>query len=66
MSQITPEDIESSFRDVADQIETVAESKKQTAAIGISIAGVIVLVVAFLLGRRSGKKKSSVVEIRRM
>ncbi len=66
MSQITPEDIESSFRDVADQIETVAESKKQTAAIGIGIAGVIVLVVAFLLGRRSGKKKSSVVEIRRM
>ena len=37
MSQITPEDIESSFRDVADQIETVAESKKQTAAIGIGI-----------------------------
>ena len=66
MSQITPEDIETSFRDVADQIETVAESKKQTAAIGVGIVGAIVLIVAFLLGRRSGKKKSSVVEIRRM
>ena len=66
MSQITPDDIESSFRDVADQIETVAESKKQTAVIGLGVASLIVMILAFLLGRRSGKKKSSVVEVRRM
>lgn len=65
-TQITPEDIESKFRDVADQVGDVAGNSKKKALLSGGILGFAILLIAFLLGKRSGKKKSSVVEIRRM
>jgi len=65
-SQITPEDIESKFRDVADQVEGVTDSGKKKALAGGAALAVIMFIVIYLLGRKSGKKKSSVMEIRRL
>ena len=64
--RITPEDIEARFRGLVEGVEQRAQVGKKKAmpfAIG---AGVLVLLLAYLLGTRVGKKKSTVVEIRRI
>ncbi|MBI2710752.1 MAG: hypothetical protein HYX34_13825 [Actinobacteria bacterium] len=63
---ITRDDIEAKFREIQGDIDETAESAKSMAlAIGAAAAAVIVIGV-FLLGRRRGRRKSTVVEIRRI
>ncbi len=51
------------IRGVTDDTTEVAEGAAKT---GLVVAGVGVVVVAFLLGRRRGHKKSTIVEVRRI
>jgi hypothetical protein len=63
---VTRADIEaklSEIRGVADDTAEVAEGAAKT---GLVVAGVAVVVIAFLLGRRRGHKKSTIVEVRRI
>jgi hypothetical protein len=63
---VTREDIEAKLaqiRGVADDTTEVAEDAAKT---GLVVAGVAVVVVAFLLGRRRGHKKSTIIEVRRV
>jgi hypothetical protein len=63
---VTRADIEAKLaeiRGVADDTTEVAQDATKTALI---VAGAVVVVVAFLLGRRRGHKKSTIVEIRRI
>ena len=63
---ITRDDIHQGFSDIVGEIQGQAEEAKPkilTAAIGL---GVIVIVLAYLAGRRVGTTKSTVVEIRRI
>lgn len=63
---ITPADMEAKFRDLQGQVNVVAEdSKKRIAMAGVAV-GVVLLVLVYLLGRNAGKKRSSVLEIRRL
>lgn len=63
---ITTKDLESKFRALQDGIQGKVEDRKQSLlATGAGI-GTIVLLIVFLLGRRSGKKKTTLVEIRRV
>jgi len=63
---ITREDIEQGFRDIQGEISEQAEgAKPRLISAGIGLA-LLLLVVAYLLGRRVGKTKSTVVEIRRI
>jgi hypothetical protein len=65
-TRITPADIEAKFREVQGQIDVVAEdSKKRMALVGV-VVGVLLLLIVYVLGRRTGKRKSTVVEIRRL
>jgi hypothetical protein len=64
--RITPDQIEAKFRGLVEDVEQRAQAGKQKlmpVAIG---AGVLVLLLAYLLGKRVGRKKSTVVEIRRI
>lgn len=63
---ITPADIEAKFRDIQGQVEVVAEDSKKRMVLYGAIGGVIVVLLVYLLGRNAGKKKSSVLEIRRL
>ena len=63
---ITPADIEAKFRDIQGQVEVVAEDSKKKAAIAGSVLAIIILLLVYMLGRRTGKKRSTVVEIRRL
>ena len=65
-AKITPSDIESKFRDMQGQIDDVAEDGKKKMAIAGVVAGVILLFVMYRLGRRTGKRNSTVLEIRRL
>ena len=63
---VSREDIEAKLaqiRGVADDTTEVAEGAAKT---GLVVAGVGVLVVVFLLGKRRGRKKSTIVEVRRI
>lgn len=63
---ITRDDIRAKFGELEGQAQETAETARNT-IIAVGVAAVAVLgVVAFLLGRRRGKKEKTIVEIRRV
>jgi hypothetical protein len=64
--RITRDDIESKLREIKGEVETATEKAKAPAlAIGAAVViGAIGL--AYLFGRRRGKKRTTVVEVRRV
>ncbi|HVF13887.1 MAG TPA: hypothetical protein VM942_04765 [Acidimicrobiales bacterium] len=64
--RITRADIESKLREIRGEVEETGDAvvEKGKALIGVAAAGVVALV--FVLGVRRGKRKSTVVEIRRV
>ena len=63
---ITRDDLRDSFAGLQDEVEETAESGKNVAiAAGIGILAVL-LILAWLLGRRRGKQDKTIVEIRRV
>ena len=64
--RITRADLEAKLREVRGEVEEKGEAAKST-GLTVALIGVVALVgVAFLLGRRRGRSKSTVVEIRRV
>ena len=64
--RITRADIEGKLRDMRGDVEETAEAAKAPIlAIAAGVAAVVVI-AAFLLGKRRGRRKSSVIEIRRV
>jgi hypothetical protein len=65
-ARVTREDIEAKFREIQGEVtETAASARGTLVAVGGVIAVVAILVI-FGLGRRSGKQRSTIVEIRRV
>ena len=63
---VSAEDLRNKLRALQSDIQGGVEDRKTTIA-GVVGGIVVVLAVAmFLLGKRSGKKKSAIVEIRRV
>ncbi len=63
--KISRDELESKFRALQADIQGRAADKKQSMiTIGSSIAGVVVL-LAYLFGRRSGRRRASRLNIRR-
>lgn len=65
-ARITRSDIESKLREVRGQVERTGDSAKNVGMIVAGVAAVAVVGVVFLLGRRRGRRKSTIVEIRRV
>ncbi len=64
--RITRADIEGKLRDLRGEVQETAEAAKAPImAIAAGVAAVIVI-GTFLLGKRRGRRKSTVVEIRRV
>lgn len=62
---ITRDDIKSKLDDMqGEALEQVDGVKNQLLAVGVGV-GLVLLIVAFLLGRRGGKRSSAVIEVRR-
>lgn len=64
--KVTRDDIESRLRGLVGEVEAAGESAKSSVSALVPVAAVAVVVVAYLLGRRKGRKRSTVVEIRRI
>ena len=65
-TKITREDLEKSFKSLQDVAKGKVDSKKPTIASIAGIGGVLLVLLVFMLGKRSGKKKTTLVEIRRV
>jgi MYXO-CTERM domain-containing protein len=59
-------DIEAKLAEIRGVADDTTEVAGEAAKTGLVVAGVAVVVVAFLLGRRRGRKKSTIVEVRRI
>jgi hypothetical protein len=66
VQRITRDDIEAKLREIDGGFRQQVRSKKQAVITGLAIGSAVILFVMFLLGRRSGKKKTTIVEIRRV
>lgn len=64
--RITREDIETKIRQLKGDAEEVAGAQKTNGFVIAAVAGIVVLALAYFLGRRKGRKRSSFVEIRRL
>lgn len=64
--RITRDDLEAKFRQVQDEVQGKVNDKKQTLVTAAAAGGIILLLLFFFLGKRSGKKKTTFVEIRRV
>lgn len=63
--QITPDDIKAKLGSIQGEArEQVDGAKNQLVAVGAGVA-LLLLIVAFLLGRRGGKRSSAIIEVRR-
>jgi hypothetical protein len=63
---ITRDDIESKFRELQTEVDLVEDDARSY--VGVAVIGTVVVLVAlaFLLGRRRGKRRGTIVEIRRV
>lgn len=64
--RITRDDLEAQFAGLQSGIRGKVESKKNTIITALGVGAVVLLLVVFLLGKRSGKRKTTLVEIRRV
>lgn len=63
---VSRNDIESKLREIRGEVDAVGESSRSLVlVVGVS-AAVAVVAVAYLLGRRKGKRRTTVVEVRRI
>ena len=63
---VTRADIEEKLAQIRGVTDDTAEVAEGAAKTGLVVAGVGVVIVAFLLGRRRGHKKSTIVEVQRI
>lgn len=64
--KITPADLEAKLRELQDEGEETVDTAKSYVLAAAAATGVVIFVIAFTVGKRRGKKKSTVVEIRRI
>ncbi len=63
--KITPEDIEAKFRSLTADVDDRAEAAKSTAVTVGAVVAAAVVVGVFLLGRSRGRRKTTMIEVRR-
>lgn len=62
---ITREQLEDKFQALQDELQFKVADKKSSIAAAIAIGSSVIVALSYLLGRRRGRKRRSVVEIRR-
>lgn len=64
--RITRATIEAKLRELRGDVEATTEAAKPVALAAAMALGAVVLGAVYLLGRRRGRRRSTVVEIRRV
>jgi hypothetical protein len=63
---ITRGDLEHKMREIQGEVDDTKESAQSTLLTVGAVAVVVVIAIAFLAGRRKGKKRTTIVEVRRL
>ena len=63
--KITRSDIESKLRQIRGDVDSAGEAAKGAGSMVAVVAVVVVVAAAYFLGKKRGKRKSTVVEVRR-
>jgi hypothetical protein len=63
---VTRDEIEAKLRELRGEVETTGNHVKQYAIAAGAVVAVAVVALAFTLGKRKGKRKTTVVEVRRI
>ena len=63
---VTRADIEAKLAQIKGVTDDTTEVAEGAAKTGLVVAAIAVVVIAFLLGRRRGHRKSTIVEVRRI
>jgi hypothetical protein len=58
-------DIEAKLRELQGEVEIIGEEAKSYAITIVAVIGVGIVAVAFVLGRRRGRRNRTIVEVRR-
>ncbi len=64
--RVTRRDIEAKVRQLQGEVEAAEEKARGPALVVAGVAAVALLAVAYLLGKRRGKRQTTTVEIRRV
>ena len=64
--RITRDDLEAKLREIQGEATTTGESFRTYAMVGGAVVAVAAIGMAFWWGKRRGKKKTTVVEVRRV
>ncbi len=63
---ISRDDIEAKFRELQGEVEVIGEEARSYALTAAIVVGVAVVGLAFVLGRRRGRRNRTIVEVRRI
>ncbi|MDQ4097526.1 MAG: hypothetical protein M3144_06630 [Actinomycetota bacterium] len=64
-ARVTRQDIEAKLRQLRGDVDTAGEAAKGIGTIAAGVAVVVVIAIAYFVGKKRGKRKSTVVEVRR-
>lgn len=64
--KISPEDLQNKLQAFQNTVQGKVDDKKNTIAVAGGVALLVLIIFFFLLGKRSGKKKTTLVEIKRI
>ena len=63
---ISKDDIEAKFRTIKTEVDQVTTDKKNQIIPAVGLVAILIMLIAYMLGQSKGKKKSAVVQIRRI
>jgi hypothetical protein len=65
-TNVSRDDIEAKLREIRGEVDSVGEASKGYLIAAAAVAGLAVVAAAFVLGRRKGRRRTTVVEVRRV
>jgi hypothetical protein len=65
-AKITRDDLEREFRALQGETRGMVDAQSNKLLTAAGVGALIVVVIIFLLGRRSGRRKNTYIEIRRV
>jgi hypothetical protein len=63
---ISRDDIEAKFRELQGEVEVIGEEARSYGITAAIVVGVAIVGLAFVLGRRRGRRNRTIVEVRRI
>lgn len=65
-AKVSRDDIEAKLREIRGEVDSVGEASRGYLVAAGAVAAIVVVASAFVLGRRKGRRRTTVVEVRRV